>query len=95
MTMPLFHLNKWYSNTHQTDEGKQALKQIEKIYTDKGDAQTFISYATTTPIGNYTTSQQEDIMSTAANNLYLRGDWQGTVSAVNAYYDKFPGKPDL
>jgi TolA-binding protein len=74
----------------QTDEGKQALKQIEKIYTDKGDAQTFISYATTTPIGNYTTSQQEDIMSTAANNLYLRGDWQGTVSAVNAYYDKFP-----
>jgi TolA-binding protein len=28
-----------------TDEAKQALKQIEKIYTDKGDAQTFISYA--------------------------------------------------
>jgi TolA-binding protein len=25
----------------QTDEAKQALKQIEKIYTDKGDAQTF------------------------------------------------------
>jgi outer membrane protein assembly factor BamD (BamD/ComL family) len=29
-------------------------------------------------------------MQTAANNLYLKGDWQGTVSAVNAYYDKFP-----
>jgi TolA-binding protein len=26
-----------------TDEAKQALKQIEKIYTDKGDAQTFIN----------------------------------------------------
>ncbi|MCJ8210282.1 tetratricopeptide repeat protein [Mucilaginibacter sp. RS28] len=74
----------------QTDEAKQSLKQIEKIYTDKGDAQTFINYATTTPIGNYTTAQQEEIMSTAANNLYLKGDWQGTVSAVNAYYDKFP-----
>lgn len=73
-----------------TDEAKQALKQIEKIYTDKGDAQTFISYATTTPIGNYTSSEQESIMQTAANNLYLRGDWQGTVSAVNAYYDRFP-----
>ncbi|QQL50053.1 tetratricopeptide repeat protein [Mucilaginibacter ginkgonis] len=73
----------------QTDEAKQALKQIEKIYTDKGDAQTFISYATTTPIGNYSAAEQESIMSTAANNLYLRGDWQGTVSAVNAYYDKF------
>lgn len=76
-----------------TDEAKQALKQIEKIYTDKGDAQTFITYAATTPIGNYTAADQENIMITAANNLYLRGDWQGTVGAVNAYFDKFPSKP--
>ena len=42
-----------------TDEAKQALKQIEKIYTDKGDAQTFITYAAKlTPIGNYTASEQ-------------------------------------
>jgi TolA-binding protein len=75
-----------------TDEAKQALKQIEKIYTDKGDAQTFINYATTTPIGNYTTADQESIMITAANNLYLKGDWQGTLGAVNAYFDKFPAK---
>jgi TolA-binding protein len=75
-----------------TDEAKQSLKQIEKIYTDKGDAQTFINYATTTSIGNYTTADQESIMITAANNLYLKGDWQGTVGAVNAYFDKFPGK---
>jgi outer membrane protein assembly factor BamD (BamD/ComL family) len=32
-----------------TDEAKQALKQIEKIYTDKGDAQTFIAYASSYP----------------------------------------------
>jgi TolA-binding protein len=76
-----------------TDEAKQALKQIEKIYTDKGDAQTFIAYAGTTPIGNYTTAEQENIMFTAANNLYLKGDWQGVVSAVGAYFDKFPTKP--
>ncbi len=73
-----------------TTEAKQALKQIEKIYTDKGDAQTFITYAATTPIGNYSGAEQESIMQTAANNLYLKQDWQGTVSAVNAYYDKFP-----
>jgi TolA-binding protein len=73
-----------------TDEAKQALKQIEKIYTDKGNAADFINYASTTPIGNYSAAEQEGIMQTAANNLYLRGDWQGTVSAVNAYYDKFP-----
>ncbi|PTQ94124.1 tetratricopeptide repeat protein [Mucilaginibacter yixingensis] len=73
-----------------TDEAKQSLKQIEKIYTDKGDAQTFISYAASTPIGNYSSAEQENIMQTAANNMYVKGDWQGTVSAVNAYYDKFP-----
>ena len=76
-----------------TDEAKQALKQIQKIYTDKGDAQTFITYAATTPIANYSTSEQESIMYTAANNLYLKGDWTGTVQAVNAYFDKFPTKP--
>ena len=80
-------------NYSSTDEAKQALKLVQKIYTDKGDAQGFINYASTTPIGNYTSSQQEDIMMTAANNLYLRGDWEGTVGAVNAYFDKFPGKP--
>ncbi|MGZ3777443.1 MAG: tetratricopeptide repeat protein [Mucilaginibacter sp.] len=76
-----------------SDEAKQSLKQIQKIYTDKGDAQTFIAYAATTPIGNYTASQQEDIMFTAANSLFLRGDAAGTVQAVNAYFDKFPNKP--
>ncbi|RYY35822.1 MAG: tetratricopeptide repeat protein [Sphingobacteriaceae bacterium] len=75
-----------------SDEAKQALKQVEKIYTDKGDAQTFINYATGTSIGNYTTAEQENIMMTAANNLYLKNDWQGTVNAVNAYLDKFPNK---
>jgi TolA-binding protein len=75
-----------------TDEAKQALKQVEKIYTDKGDAQTFINYAGTTAIGNYSTAEQESIMYTAANNLYLRGDWQGTVNAISAYFDKFPAK---
>lgn len=76
-----------------TEEAKLALKQVEKIYTDKGDAQTFINYAATTPIANYTAADQESIMITAANNLYVKGDWQGTVGAVNAYYDKFPTKP--
>lgn len=76
-----------------TQEAKQALKEIEKIYTDKGDGQTFINYAATVPIANYTQADQENIMYTAAKNLYERGDWQGTVGAVNAYFDKFPQKP--
>ena len=76
-----------------TDEAKLALKQIEKIYTDKGDGQTFINYASTVPIANYTKADQENIMYTAANNLYLKSDWGGTVGAVDAYFEKFPTKP--
>ena len=72
-----------------TDEAKQSLRQIEKIYTDKGDAKTFIDYAATTPIGNYSAAQQDNIMFTAANNLYARGDYAEAVNAVNAYFDKF------
>ncbi|MES2267209.1 MAG: tetratricopeptide repeat protein [Bacteroidota bacterium] len=83
---------KVVSDYSSSDEAKQALKQVEKIYTDKGDASSFLNYANSTAIGNYTTSEQEGILYTAANNLYLKGDWQGTVNAVNAYFDKFPTK---
>lgn len=81
------------SDYSSSDEAKLALKQVEKIYTDKGDAQTFINYASTTPIANYTAADQEKLLITAANNLYLKSDWQGAVGAVSAYYDKFPTKP--
>ncbi len=76
-----------------TNEAKISLKQIEKIYTDLGDAKTFMTYASNVPIANYTTADQERIMYNAANNLYLRGNWQGTTDAVNAYFDKFTNKP--
>ena len=89
----ILSFKKVISDYPSTDEAKQSLKQIEKIYTDKGDAQTFITYAASTPIGNYSASEQEGIMFNAANSLYLRGDANGTVQAVSAYFDKFPNKP--
>ena len=89
----ILSFKKVISDYPSTDEAKQSLKQIEKIYTDKGDAQTFINYAASTPIGNYSASEQEGIMFNAANSLYLRGDANGTVQAVSAYFDKFPNKP--
>jgi TolA-binding protein len=78
------------SEYKSTDEAQQAIKLIERIYVDSGNAGEFIDYATTTSIGNYTLSEQDNIMFQAANNRYLRGDWEGTVESVNAYFDKFP-----
>jgi TolA-binding protein len=40
-------------------EAKQALESIKNIYVDRGDANGFISYASTTPLGNYSLSEQD------------------------------------
>ena len=70
-------------------EAKQSLESIKNIYVDRGDATGFISYAATTPLGNYSLSEQDNIMFQAANNIYLRGDAKGAYEAINAYLDKF------
>ncbi|MXV51364.1 tetratricopeptide repeat protein [Pedobacter sp. HMF7647] len=73
-----------------TDEAKQALESVKNIYLDKGDASGFLGYANTTGIGNLSTYEQDNIMFQAANNLFLKGDYNGAFQAVNAYFDKFP-----
>lgn len=71
-------------------EAKQSLESIKNIYVDRGDATVFISYAATTPLGNYSLSEQDNIMFQSANNIYLRGDAKGAYEAINAYLEKFP-----
>lgn len=73
-----------------TPEAKQALESIKNIYVERGDANGFISYAATTPLGNFSQSEQDNIMFQSANSLYLKGDAKGAYEAVNAYFDKFP-----
>lgn len=73
-----------------TDEAKLALESIKNIYLEKSDATGFLDYANTTSIGNLSTSEQDNITFQAANNRFLKGDYQGAFEAINAYYDKFP-----
>ena len=81
---------KVISDYKSTDEAQQALKLIERIYVDSGNATAFINYSNTTSIGNYSVSEQDNIMFQAANNQFLRADWDGTIASINAYFDKFP-----
>ncbi len=74
----------------ETDEAKLALESIKNIYLDKSDAEGFLTYANTTNIGNLSTSEQDNITFQALNNRFLKGDYQGSFEAVNAYFDKFP-----
>jgi len=73
-----------------TEEAKQSLESIKNIYLDKGDANGFINYANTTPIGNYTVAEQDNIVFQAASTLYLKGNFQDAYEAINSYFDKFP-----
>lgn len=73
-----------------TDEAQQALVSVKNIYLDRADADGFLAYANSTNIGNLSTSEQDNITFQAANNRFLRGDWQGGYDAINAYFDKFP-----
>lgn len=73
-----------------TEEAKQALESIKNIYVDRGDSEGFITYASSTPLGNYSTAEQDGIVFQAASNRYLKGDFQGAFEAINAYFDKYP-----
>ncbi len=73
-----------------TDEARQALRSIENIYLDRGDATGYINYATTTNIGDLTKAEQDNLAFQAANTLFLRGEFENAILAVNAYFDKFP-----
>ena len=73
-----------------TDEAKQALESIKNIYLDRSDANGFLAYANSTNIGNLSTAEQDHITFQAANNRFVKNDYQGTFEAINAYFDKFP-----
>lgn len=88
--MALESFKKVIRDYASSPEAKQALESIKNIYIDKGDANGFMAYASTTPLGNYSMSEQDNIVFQAANNRYLQGDAKGAYEAVNAYFDKFP-----
>jgi len=73
-----------------TDEARQALRAVENIYLDSGDATGYVSYATSANLGDLSEAEQDNLAFQAANTLFNRGQYQGAVEAINAYFDKFP-----
>lgn len=72
-----------------TDEARQAMRSIENIYLDKDDASGYIRYATSTNIGNLSQAEQDSHAFGIAKGLFDRGNYQGAVEAINAYFDRF------
>ncbi|MDM1294714.1 tetratricopeptide repeat protein [Sphingobacterium sp. N143] len=74
----------------RTAEAEQAMRFIENIYLDQGDASSYIRYAVGTDISNLSPAEQENMAFQAAQSLFARGEYGAAVEAINAYFDKFP-----
>lgn len=74
----------------RTAEAEQAMRFIENIYLDQGDATSYIRYAIGSNVGNLSPAEQDDQAFQAAQSLFARGEYGAAVEAINAYFDKFP-----
>src|SRR3546814_20994633 len=73
-----------------TDEARQALRSIENIYLERGDASAYINYATRTTLGDLSKAEQDHLAFQAAHTFSARGGYHASVDAITAYFDKFP-----
>src|SRR5690606_10717682 len=55
-----------------TDEAGQALRSIENIYLDQGDASGYIHYAINTNIRDLSTAEQDNLVFQAAHSLFAK-----------------------
>src|SRR5690606_28436345 len=71
-------------------EARQALRSIENMYLDSGDASGYIHYATSANLGDLSNEEQDNLAFQAAHTLFTREQYQAAAEAINAYFDKFP-----
>lgn len=74
----------------RTAEAEQAMRFIENIYLDQGDASSYIRYAVGTNVSNLSPAELDNMAFQAAQSLFARGEYGAAVEAINAYFDKFP-----
>ena len=74
----------------KTNEAQQAMRFIENIYLDQGDATSYIHYAIGTNVGNLSPAEQDNMAFQAAQSLFAKQQYAASVEAINAYFDKFP-----
>lgn len=73
-----------------TDEAAQAMLSIENIYLDRGDAVSYIEFATSSNITELSAADQDKLAFKVGRTLFTREQYGPAVEAINAYFDKFP-----
>ena len=72
-----------------SQEAKDALANLENIYTENGNTSEFFAYIKTKNM-NISADKQDSISYKAAENKYMRGDCDAAIKAYNDYLRQFP-----
>jgi len=73
---------------------KDALKGIEGIYVDKGDADSYFNYVETVSGITVTEIARDSVLFKAAETQYASAKYDNAVSAYDKYLKKFPNGPN-
>lgn len=72
-----------------SQEAKDALANLENIYTEAGNTSDFFTYIKSKNM-NISADKQDSISYKAAENKYMRGDCEAAIKAYNDYLKQFP-----
>lgn len=86
--LPLFE--EVAENYPATEEAKEALMKIQKIYVEKGDVPGFEKYVADNDFPDITTGALDTSYYESAEFMFLRGNLDGALAEFQAYLDKFP-----
>ena len=86
--MPLFE--DVAENYPATEEAKEALMKIQKVYIERGDVPGFESYVAEKNFPDITTGALDTSYYEAAEFMFTRGNLEGAMAEFKTYLDKFP-----
>ena len=88
MALPLFE--EVAENYPATEEAKESLMKIQKIYVEKGDVPGFEKYVADNNFPDITTGALDTSYYESAEFMFLRGNLEGAMAEFQTYIDKFP-----
>jgi TolA-binding protein len=77
-------------NNIQTEEAKDALGYIRKIYIESGDPDGFIAYASTIQGYNFTDMEADSLLFESAENVFDTDNWELAAENYSKYLQRFP-----
>jgi TolA-binding protein len=74
-----------------TEEARSAIQSLEGIYRDMNDIQSYADYVNSLGEGViFTASRQDSLTYLAAENVYMKGNSNDALKALNSYLQTFP-----